>query len=142
MLNDSIIRIFKLPNKKIITSYKIFQKIDNNYYSINQYYNNYFRFPPINEWCSCYFDYNKIRWNNFTVKDNNIEYPVGFHSLTSLEDSKIIYEKLYNLPNYVLCKCNIKYRLVEILKNYDLGNGIIPVNILVSRGLKIIKEIK
>ncbi len=59
----------------------------------------------------------------------------------SLENSKIIYNLLYNLPNYKLCKCKIKYRLVEILKNYDLGTGIIPVNILVSRGLKIIKEI-
>ncbi len=138
MLNDSIIKLFKLPNKKIITTYKIFQKINGYYFNINQYNNIYFKFPPIDEWISCYCDYDKTSWNNIIIKNNNIEYPTGFHSFISLEDSKII---INNQPNYVFCKCKIKYRLAEILKSYEFESGIIQTKILVSRGLKIIKEI-
>jgi hypothetical protein len=136
-----IIKKFLLPNKKEIISYKIFQKIDDCYYNINEYNNKFFQFPPINEWISCYWSYDKNRWDDIIIKDNNIEYHTGFCSFLSLEDSKIIFEKLYNLPNYVLCKCHIKYRMYEILKNYKFENDIIQTRILISRGLKIIKEI-
>lgn len=140
MLNNFITKKFILPNKKIISTYKIFQKINNYYYSINQYNNKFFKFPPINEWISCYWSYDKDRWDDIVIKDNNIEYPVGFHSFISLEDSKIIYNQLYNQSNYTLCKCHIKYRTSEIMKTYELENSSIQVKILISRGLKIIKE--
>lgn len=138
---DQITRVLILPNKKIITTYKIFRKIDSCYYNINEYNNRYFKFPPINEWCSCYWSYDKTRWDNNIIKFNNIEYPSGFHSFISLEESKIIFNNLYNLPDYVFCKCEIKYRLLEALKNYEFESGIIQTKILISRGLKIIKEI-
>lgn len=138
---NKIERVFLLPNKKITTTYKIFQKINGCYYNINEYNNRYFKFPQIDEWISCYYDTDQNRWDNIMIKNFDIEYPTGFHSFSSLENSKIIYDLLYNLPNYKLCKCNIKYRLIEGLKNYEFESGIIQTKILISRGLKIIKEI-
>ncbi len=138
---DQITRVLILPNKKIITTYKIFRKIDSCYYNINQYNNRFFKFSPIGEWISCYWDYDKVRWNDIILKNNNIEYQTGFHSFTSFEDSKIIYNKLFNSPEYNLCKCQVKYRLVEALKNYEFENSSIQTKILITRGLKIIREI-
>lgn len=137
---DQITRVLILPNKKIITTYKIFKKIDGCYYNINQYNDRSFKFPPIGEWISCYWDYDKTRWDDIILKNNSIEYHTGFHSFTSFEDSKIIFNKLFNSPEYRLCKCHVKYRLIEGLKNYEFEN-IIQTKILITRGLKIIKEI-
>lgn len=138
MINN-IIKKFILPNKKEIIVYKIFKIIEGNLYNLN----GSFQFSKL-DWNSCYWDGNKNRFDNIILECNNGDkYECGFHSFTSIETSKIIYNKLYNNHNYIIYQCRIKYRLAEGTKNYVFEDKIIlESRILVSRGIKIIKEIR
>jgi len=165
---DRITKKYLQPNKKEITVHKIFRKSNGIYTSIfiryGEYFDQprYFYFNNIGEWTSCYLDKFKARWNDKTlIKLTGIEYPMGFHSYMLYEDSLKIFENLNTEPrktDYVLCECRAKYRLLEGEINwvYMVGiddsnylmsidreiNNLTPVKVVVTRGIKITKELK
>jgi hypothetical protein len=131
---DYIDNIFLQPNKKIITVYKIFKKVNNQYYNLDQR----FQFSE-NDWNSCYWDKDQKRFDDIILKNNNVEYHSGFHSFIEYEESKIVYSKFYDNEIYKLYCCQAKFRLLYGTKLYlNIGK----VNVCVSRGIKMLKELE
>lgn len=158
MLNR-ITKKYLQPNKKEITVYKIFRKDNGIYTNIFIYHGEffdqprYFYFNNIGEWTSCYLDKFESRWNDKTlIRSTGIEYPTGFHSYMLYKDSLNVLKNLKN-PDFTLCECRAKYRLLEgemdwvddgsnYLMNVNSEiDGLPPVKVVVTRGIKIIKEL-
>jgi len=99
MLHE-VTRILLQPNKKEITTYKILRRIGTESFS-SMFFNtrktnlDFFIFPPIGEWISCYDDYINNDWPNINLTsiEDKIEYPTGFHCCLKLDEVKEVYSE-------------------------------------------------
>jgi len=150
---DRITNTFLQPNKKEIIVHKIFWKENNEYLSMFLHSRpsfqeklRQFRFAPLDEWISCYIDYNGIWWNNKLIyAPSGIQYSVGFHSYLDIDESIIVfnnYIKKYLTGPFTLCECRAKFRLYEGIEENEIDYEILSAKMIISRGIKIIKEIK
>lgn len=143
----TISRVLLQPNKREITTFKIFQHYKNNFFSICKPYNpiikshSYFKFAPIGEWISCYCDYDKIEWPDVELEINNSDqkYPTGFHCYLNLSDAQKIMTTREDYPLSVICKCKSKYRMIFGDQRVYKHSDAIWSKVVVCRGLKIIE---
>ena len=149
ILLNSITRVLLQPNKKEITTYKLLRPIDEKL--ISMYFRprkdslDFFTFPPIGEWISCYIDHTGKEWTNInlmSIEDRN-EYPIGFHCFLKLDEAKKVYKEFKRVKHFdiILCKCKSKYRMVFGTEKFSFVklDEIICADMVVCRGLKIIE---
>lgn len=142
---DSITNVFLQPNKKEITVYKIFNKLNYNYFSLKpnrrEDLPDYFKFNSPGKWISCYIDANEKEWPDNNIDNGKVIYPRGFHSYIFLSDALMIYNSKYHSDYYVICECRSKFRLIEGIEKFIFDNKEYEIKVIVSRGIKIIGEI-
>jgi len=155
---NEITRVLLQPNKKEITTYKLFNFNGGHFMGMflhHRYVNKtsgelcFFAFPPIGEWASCYFDHRGREWNNVDLRiidDIGQKYPTGFHCFLNLDEAKEVYNefKKNNYHNLRLCKCKSKYRMIFGIEKYSFVgiDEIIWAEKVVCRGLKIVEVLE
>lgn len=143
---ESVTNVFLQPNKRETTVYKIFNKIKDNYLSLKSNSkkdtNDYFKFNPPGEWISCYIDSNGEEWPNMDIDNGKVIYPRGFHSYILLPDAVKIYYSKYYSEHSVLCECRSKFRLIEGTEKFIFDGKELETRVIVSRGIKIVRELK